>query len=249
MEALYTGLALGLVSLLLGLPGLLKAASWRYVTGGALLVGATMLAGLAPLPRAWPWIPLVSGHDYWPNILLTLLVSVVAVVLLTSTGGWRREEFGLCLRFNPGAGRDALRWLLPLLVAEVGILWALVPAGKPALDYQVLQIVVGVTEELTFRGVLLALLNRAFLGRVRVLGAEVGWGTVASSLVFGLCHGLRIGPAGHVGLSLLPMAIPTVGGFVLAWCRARSGGLLLPIFVHSGMNEVAQLVALVKAWL
>ncbi|AWM33554.1 hypothetical protein DDQ68_12625 [Hymenobacter nivis] len=43
------------------------------------------------------------------------------------------------------------------------------------------------------------------------------------------------------------MAIPTVGGFVLAWCRARSGSLLLPIFVHSGMNEVAQLVALAKA--
>ncbi|WP_157887102.1 CPBP family intramembrane glutamic endopeptidase [Hymenobacter sp. PAMC 26628] len=107
----------------------------------------------------------------------------------------------------------------------------------------------GLTEELAFRGVLLALLDRAFAGRVRVLGADMGWGAVASSLVFGLCHGLRVSPDLHVALQLLPMAIPTVGRFVLAWCRARSGSLLLPIFVHSGMNEAAQLVAVAKALL
>ncbi|AWM33555.1 hypothetical protein DDQ68_12630 [Hymenobacter nivis] len=58
----------------------------------------------------------------------------------------------------------------------------------------------GLTEELAFRGVLLALLDRTFTERVRVLGADVGRGTVSSSLVFGLCHGLRVGPDLHVAL-------------------------------------------------
>ncbi|MDQ2770604.1 MAG: CPBP family intramembrane metalloprotease [Bacteroidota bacterium] len=249
MGALYTGLALGSFCLLLGLPGLFKTASRRYVLGGALTVGATMLAGLAPLPAALPGLPRIAVQGYWPNLLLTLLVSLGALALLLGPRGWRREEFGLRLGFNPGTGRDVRRWLLPLLVVEVGILWALVPSGKPTLSYHLLQLSVGVTEELAFRGVLLALLDRVFVSRVRVLGAELGYGAVASTLVFGLCHGLRVDADFHVALNFMPMAIPTVGGFVLAWCRARSGSLLLPIFVHSGMNEVAQLVALAKAWL
>ena len=70
---------------------------------------------------------------------------------------------------------------------------------------------------------------------------------MASSLAFGFCHDLRVDADFQVALNSMPMAIPTVGGFVLAWCRARSGSLLLPIFVNSGVNEVAQLVALAKA--
>ena len=71
---------------------------------------------------------------------------------------------------------------------------------------------------------------------------------MANSLIFGACHGLRGGPEDYMGLSLLPMVILTVGGFVLAWYRARNSSLLLLIFVYSGMKEAAQLVALVNVW-
>ena len=111
-----------------------------------------------------------------------------------------------------------------------------------------MQVTVGKTEELTFRGVLLVLLDRVFEGRVRVPGAEVRLGTLTNSLVFETCPGLRSGPEDYRGLSLLSMVILTVGGFVLVWCRARNGSLLLLIFVYSGMKEAAQLIALVKVW-
>ncbi|AMR26224.1 hypothetical protein A0257_03360 [Hymenobacter psoromatis] len=211
-----------------------------------MLVGIDMWVGLATLPPAL-LRPLLAAHDsYWPNIFLTLLVSLIALGLLLRVGNWQRAEFGLQLRTNAGTGRDVWRWLMPLLVLETGLLWLLLPGGHPTVNYQLVNLSVGITEELTFRGIFLALLNRAFPRRVRVLGAELGWGTVVSSLIFGLVHGLRVDAAFHPTLNLLPMAIPTVGGFVLAWCRARSGNLLLPIAVHSGMNELAQLIALVK---
>lgn len=232
---------------MLGLPGLLKTASRRYVLGGPSSLGPPCWPGLAPLPPALPELPLIAGQGYWPNLLLMLLV-MGALALLLGSGDWRREEFGLRLGFNPGTGWDVRRWLLPLLAVEAGILWALVPAGKPALNYQLLQVTVGITEELTFRGVLLVLLDRVFEGRVRVLGAEVRLGTLANSLVFEACPGLRGGPEDYRGLSLLSMVILTAGGFVLAWCRARNGSVLLLIFVYSGMKEAVQLVALVKVW-
>ena len=220
--------------LLLCLPGLLKAAGRRYVLWGALFVFSIILAAWAPLSK-------------WTSQVLSLLVSSVVIALLMALATWKREEFGLRLTFNPGTGRDVLRFLLPLVLVELVVLWALVPSGRTVFESHLFQLTApGLTEELSFRGVLLTLLDRVFLGRVRVLGADLGWGAVASSLLFGLCHGLRVGADFHVVAKVAPMAILLAGGFVLAWCRARSGSLLLLILVHGGMNEMAQLIAAVK---
>ena len=59
----------------------------------------------------------------------------------------------------------------------------------------------------------MALLDRAFPGRVRLLGADLGWSAISTSLLFGLWHGLDVS---------------------LAWCRARGGSLLFPIVAHAG---------------
>lgn len=251
VKSILNALALGLVWLLLCLPGLRRAHGRRYVLWGALVVAALQLAVFSWLERVFSWLPTFSGNGlwqrYWLNELLVILVGTGAIALLTGLGGWRREEFGLRLRFDPGTGRAVRRLLLPLLAAEAVILWLLTPAELTPWGNHLFQLPVGLAEELVFRGALLALLDRAFRGRVRVLGAELGYGAVASSLVFGLWHGLRVDNDWHVALNFMPMAIPTVGGFALAWCRARSGSLLLPIFVHSGMNEIQQLIALAKA--
>lgn len=68
-----------------------------------------------------------------------------------------------------------------------------------------------------------------------------------TSILFGLWHGLDINARFTISIDVAPMIIPTVGGFVLAWCRARSGSLLLPVLAHAGMNETANLLALMKA--
>ncbi len=251
MREILTALALALVCVLLCLPGLLKAASRRYATWATLVFFVSSLAMMSSLERVFPWLPTLPGsgswHKYGLNALLELLVSVGAIALLMGFGGWKREEFGLRLRFNPGTGRDVRRLLLPLLLLEMAVLGLLIPGGPTLLEDHLFMLTApGLVEELAFRGVLLALLDRAFPGRVRVLGANLGWGAVVSSVLFGLWHGLRVGAGFHVAFHVVPMAIPLAGGFVLAWCRARSGSLLLPMLVHSGMNEAAQLVAFLK---
>ena len=89
----------------------------------------------------------------------------------------------------------------------------------------------GLVEETIFRGVLLALLDRAFLARSLVFGAPLGWGGVVVTLGFVLLHSLTAS-------SLLAVSPPAV---LYLWLRARTGSLALPMLVHNGWNVLAYL--------
>ena len=246
LDTLNTAIALGLVCLVLCAKGLARGPARGHVLLAALFV--TFLTASTPLPRVVGWLPRFPGTYNWTGKLLELAVGLVAAALLVGHGNWSRRELGLTSSFKPGTGRDILRYLVPVLLVEIVVLGALVPGERPGLEDHLFQLTTpGVTEELAYRGVLLGLVDRAFPGRVRVCGAELGWGAVVSSIVFALWHGLDVSAGWEISVDLAPMAIPGVGGFVLAWCRARSGSLLVPVLVHAGMNEMANLIALAKA--
>ena len=245
MDALFTAAALSLLWLLFCLLGLRAASARRYI--GASVLFVFVLTTATDLRHLFPSIPRLGTQYNWTGKALELGVDLLALALLLGPARWSRAELGLRWRSAPGTGRDCLRVLLPLIGAELVVLWGLVPAGQPHWEDHLFQLTApGLTEELAFRGVLLALLDRAFPGRVRLVGAALGWGTVVTSLPFGLWHGLSVSASGHVSLDWEPMLIPTVGGFALAWCRARSGTILVPIALHAGLNEVANLLAWFK---
>jgi membrane protease YdiL (CAAX protease family) len=245
MGVLHTSLTFGVTCLLLCLPAVGKPNRLRYVLWSALFVFA--LNFFNDLHRVFPIIPRIPGHYNWTGKLLELVTSLVAITLLTRFDDWKWEDFGFRLYFSAGTWGDVVRFLLPILCVDTIALCFLVSAGRPSLEDHWFQLTTpGITEEIAFRGVLLGLLDRAFLGRVRVFGAELGWSAVVTSLLFGLWHGLDVGSNFAISLQIAPMVIPTLGGFVLAWCRARSGSLILAILFHSGMNEVANLIALIK---
>lgn len=83
-----------------------------------------------------------------------------------------------------------------------------------------------VLEELVFRGVLLALLDRALPQRWRIAGAYIGWGGVALTLAFIALHGARPG----LLLGVLPAAL------LYLWLRERTGSLLAPVAAHLAWN-------------
>ena len=89
-----------------------------------------------------------------------------------------------------------------------------------------------VLEELVFRGVLLALLDRALPQRWRVAGAYIGWGGVALTAAFIALHGLRPG----LLLGVAPAAL------LYLWLRERTGSLLAPIAAHLAWNLSVVLV-------
>lgn len=245
MGVVLTAAALSLVCLILCVPALMQRSRAVYALWSVFFV--FVLTTSTDLRRVFPIIPRIPGHFNWTGKILELVTSLIAIALLAGLGKWKLEEFGLRWFFNSGTGRDVLRFLVPVLMVELVALWFIVPGEIPSLENHFFQLTApGITEELAFRGVLLALLDRAFPGRVRFVGAKLGWSAVVTSVLFGLWHGLDVDAHFKMSLEIAPMVIPTVGGFVLAWCRERSGSIILPILAHSGMNEIANLVALVK---
>jgi CAAX protease family protein len=89
-------------------------------------------------------------------------------------------------------------------------------------------VVVAVPEEMFYRGFLQTSWARVDPSRqVRVFGAELGSGFVATQVLFAL---------GHL-VSLQPWRIATFfPGLLFGWTRARTGGLAAPVVVHAVCN-------------
>ncbi len=91
-----------------------------------------------------------------------------------------------------------------------------------------------ITEELTFRGVLL----KAMQSRSRWVI------TVVTALVFASFHVLGLDPSRMLEAGLLVLPQLFIVGCVLAWVTLRHGRLGPAIFIHSGFNLLAALVLL-----
>lgn len=95
----------------------------------------------------------------------------------------------------------------------------------------------GLEEELFYRGLLLLALERAFAGRVRLLGVDWGWGAVLSCLLFGLAHAFSFNSGGFT-LDPLTLALTALPSFIAVWLRLRTGSLLLPVIIHNFGNSI-----------
>jgi len=183
---------------------------------------------LPALPAAWPGERLLGNRWNWSGQALTLLATLGMSVLLVRRAGLSWREMGFTWTQRRGSLRPALAvsgvvlvvhfvWMSfsPLRLTGVTLETWLYQASMP-----------GLVEELLFRGVLLALLDRAFVARRQGFGGSFGWGSAVVTLVFLALHGVRIG---HL-TGVLPAAL------LFLWLRQRTGSLVMPILVHNLWN-------------
>ncbi|MEZ5088094.1 MAG: CPBP family intramembrane glutamic endopeptidase [Tessaracoccus sp.] len=183
------------------------------------------------LPAVGPFVGL--GWN-WQGKTLEL---IWLAVLLCALPLWARDEVGV-RGPQPGSGRPA--WLLigALFVifgalSLVAYLTGELPTDNALNAERVLfdALHPNLVEELLWRGVLLALLDRALGTPWRVFGAQVGWGLVLVTVGFGLCHGLLITDE---GLYFSPGEILLTGflGLLIGWVRARTGSVWMAYVAH-----------------
>lgn len=99
----------------------------------------------------------------------------------------------------------------------------------------------GFEEEPFYRGILLFALDRAFRGRVRVLGVDWGWGAVLSCCLFGLAHAFGFSH-GLFSFDAMTMSLTALPSFIAVWLRLRTGSILLPVVLHNFGNSISLLV-------
>lgn len=218
-------LALALATLLV-LPGFFKPdlRAWLIVFVATLALFVCLLA----LPALLPGERRVGERGNWSGPLIALAGVLWIAALLARRGVLSWREMGFTWTQRPGSIRPAL-WVAAVALSLNVLAMKLSNFRLPAvpLETWIHQATLpGLVEEAVFRGVLLALLDRAFNARRQVFGAPVGWGGGVVTLVFLVLHGVTLGTL----IGVLPAAL------LYLWLRARTGSLVVPVVVHNLWN-------------
>lgn len=177
--------------------------------------------------------PHVSGvelHWNWAGKLLSIVFSLVVLMLLRLSSA----ECGLKL---PNT-RNAWIWTFAGVAAAAvfaGVFnWAYRDGSHIRFETYLFQFTMpGLDEELSFRGVAFALLNRAF---VDVQGRWQGVpAAIVTTLVFSLAHGWSI-HAGHSEFVWVPLLYSAILGLLFAVTRLRSASLFGSVLAHNAAN-------------
>lgn len=201
-----------------------------------LLVAALLVAiDDALLTRVYGTLPdlLPDAERNWQGKLLALLATLAIAAL--PAFGWRRV--GLTFAHAAGSLRAAAPVLALYCAFFVAIALAFPNDVASAEDVAFQLTMPGLEEEAFYRGTLLFALDRAFTGRVRLLGVDWGWGAVLSCLLFGLAHAFGFSD-GQFSFDALTMALTAIPSFLAVWLRLRTGSLLLPVAIHNFGNAI-----------
>ncbi|GAB4477184.1 MAG: hypothetical protein OHK0044_23500 [Burkholderiaceae bacterium] len=194
----------------------------------AFVAALALYFGLTALPASLPGERLIGNRWNWAGGLLAGAGMLVLAASLVRRAGFAWREFGLTWSQQPGSWRAAARVALPVLAlnyAAMTLSRFRLP-GVPLETWLYQATVPGLAEEIAFRGVLLALADRAFAARATIGGAPIGWGGAIVTASFFAAHGVALGTA----LGVLPAAL------LYLWLRARTGSLVLPVVVHNAWN-------------
>ncbi len=93
-------------------------------------------------------------------------------------------------------------------------------------------LLVALPEEAFYRGYLQTRIDDAFQGRIRVLGAPIGYGVLVSSLIFAIGHFVTVPVPAR-----LAVFFPSL---LFGWLRARTGGIGASLTFHAFCNVFSE---------
>ncbi|MBS0274271.1 MAG: CPBP family intramembrane metalloprotease [Proteobacteria bacterium] len=230
--------------LVLCLPALRSTTARKWIPAVVLMSVLDSVATLLPLYV--PALQVHGSHWNWSGKIIDIAVMLASALIFIATRRFTARDFGLTFRQAPGTGRAIVFMMIPYLIvmAVLTAKWfgETQPQTAETIWYEATM--PGLAEELLWRGILLALLDRMFTGRLQLAGAEIGYGAIAVTLVFALVHGLHFGKDLAMQVSWLGALMAGVTGFLLAWLRLRTKSLVLPVVLHNATNVILETVPL-----
>lgn len=193
---------------------------WQAINSGIQVVGAG--------PERIDLLDLVQ-HGIAPSLAAASLF-LLAVVLLFRW--W--AELGLAQGPQPGTLRVIWPWLLFLALFAANVASAGLPPPSVTLFILVNTALVGWSEEVMFRGIVLRGLYRSFGIWAAILG---------SSLAFGAIHVLNVFLTGDLRGAVIQAVAAFLSGVFLAAVRLRTGSLWTGIVLHALWDAGTFLVA------
>lgn len=179
-------------------------------------------------------LPIFSSLEWnWTGKVFAIVASLAFIDLWR---GMRWREIGFA-SLRKGSWRSFLG--VALVLALTGSQPEAGPIKSETMLFNLLM--PGTDEEIIYRGVMLSLFNRAFGTPWKVLGANVGWGWIISSALFGIMHGVGFQSSQFV-FNLTPIVFTGIGGLILGWLRERTGSLYPAIAVHGLGDSMGHII-------
>lgn len=155
-------------------------------------------------------------------------VLLLSLLFLIKHKGLSAKETGFVLRWNQGSVLPVilllvfgigLRLLMYFVLQEPGwhIRWETI-AFQGGLN--------AIAEEVVFRGILLAFLNKVFSYRENIAGFETGTAALLVALLFALSYGVVLHANMHLEINLIRLLLAFIAGWIAAMLRERSGSLV-----------------------
>jgi len=185
-------------------------------------------------------------HWNWGGKFLDIAVMLAVATIFIATRRFTAKDFGLTFKQAPGTSRAILFMMVPyiIIMAVLTAKWfgETKPQTAETIWYEATM--PGLAEELLWRGILLALLDRMFTARFKLANADIGYGAVALTLVFALVHGLHFDKSLAIQTDWMNALMAGVTGFALVWLRLRTRSLVLPVVLHNATNVILETVPL-----
>ncbi len=195
----------------------------RFKTpGSAFRLAFRAYSIVGPACMVFPLIGWVgSSPNQWLGSIMASTVFLAAVPLVA-----RVTRF---LPTDGSKGGNARSLVVLVAVAAVAAAVSAATATSVPIISRLLYfaIVVGISEEIAFRGLLQSLLNRAFGRPWQWRGVSFGPGLVIAALLFGLAHTI-VGS----GFRLQAALFTTILGLTLGYIREKDGSVLAPAILH-----------------
>lgn len=231
---------IGVLALLLVAGGALGLMDRKNFAPAWLLAAAALvLLNDALLTRGYHLLPDLLPHGDWNWQGKAMALAATLIVAALPAFGWK--ACGLTLAQAPGSLKASIPLALAYCLFFLAIAWVFPgdPASPETVAFQLTM--PGLEEEPFYRGLLLLTLDRAFRGRVRLLGVDWGWGAVLSCALFGLAHAFGFSHGGFT-FDAPTMALTALPAFIAVWLRLRTGSLLLPVLLHNFGNAITLLL-------
>jgi membrane protease YdiL (CAAX protease family) len=187
---------------------------------------------------------------------------VIPLVLITYLTGGKLSKYGFNLKPKPSSFTHAKMFGLGLLfgfVMSIQPITQFIKSGPIDVPQPVTAtsflgnmtfqwIVVGLSEETMFRGLIQTYLMINLGGYFRILGHELHIGTIIAAVIWGLFHfiNILIMPFGSV---LFTVVLTTMAGLLMGYAYQKTGSLLSTIIIHNTLFGVPLTISYFLYWL
>ena len=222
---------------------IVAVAAWRTRTRQwRVLVVACVLFVLDELVFALPRAHVFVGLQWnWQ----TKIIEFLWPFALAGIGVFTLREIGVTSRIARGWQRPVIGAILCAITLPAAFFVAAHARETMKLEGWLFQLSMpGLAEEIVYRGVFLSLLDRAFGRPWRILGAEIGWALVITSVLFAVVHVVYLT---HGKLQYdWPSGIgPMMGSLIGGWLRERVDSVWPVVILHNVSNLVIPILSFI----